>query len=70
MEMKTRLKVLRAEKNITQIELSKATGLNLNLIINLERNNFSLIKKETLETLSKFFGNCPIQDIIYFEKVS
>ena len=70
MKMKTRLKVLRAEKNITQIELSKATGLNLNLIINLERNNFSLIKKDTLETLSKFFGNCPIQDIIYFEKVS
>lgn len=70
MEMKTRLKVLRAEKNITQIELSKATGLNLNLIINLERNNFSLIKKDTLEILSKFFGNCPIQDIIYFEKVS
>lgn len=66
-KMKSGLKVLRAKKDVTQKELALATGINLHFISDLENNKFQRLDRKMLEKLSIYFGNCPIQDIVYFE---
>jgi len=68
--VKSNLKVLMAQKDITQDELAKATNLTRIFINKLANGKIKEVSIESLTKLSTFFDNCPIQDLIYFEKVA
>lgn len=65
--IKCRLKILLAEHNITQKQLSIETGVRLPTISDMCNNKTKHITVETLNTLCKYF-NCDISDIYRYEK--
>jgi putative transcriptional regulator len=64
LKLQTKLKVLRAEQNLTQDQLAKKLGVSRNTIVNLEKGDFSpsffLVWK-----ISKLF-NKPIEEIFNY----
>jgi DNA-binding Xre family transcriptional regulator len=68
--VKSNLKVLMAQKDITQDELAKATNLNRVFINKLANGKIKEVNIQHLAKLSQFFDNCPIQDLLYFEKIA
>lgn len=65
--MKSRLKVLLAEKGLTQGELGKLLNFNMHTISDFANAKVKRIDAEKLQKLCTFF-KCGIQDIIYFEE--
>lgn len=68
--VKSNLKVLMAQKDMTQDELAKATNLTRIFINKLANGKIKAINIDNLVKLSQFFDNCPIQELLYFEKVA
>lgn len=60
-----KLRVRRAEKNISQLELSKVTGIRLQTISDMETEKSKTFSADNLNRLCEFF-NCNIQDIIEY----
>lgn len=54
--MRCRLRVLMAEKEITQIQLRESLGLGSNTISKLYNNRFDRVDRETIEKLCDYFG--------------
>ena len=67
-KMKSRLKVLLAEKEITQQDLCKSLKLDPHFISKLANGKVKRFDTKNIEKLLLFF-NCQIQDLIYWEKV-
>lgn len=68
--VKSNLKVLLAKKGITQEELSDLTKLNRPFINKLANGKLKTVSIENLIKLSIFFDNCPIEELLFFEKVA
>jgi len=66
MIMKSNLKVLMAIKGVTQEKVTADTGINRNLISKLSNGKVERVDTKTLMKLSRYFDNCPIQELIYF----
>jgi len=61
---KTRIKVLRAEKEITQEELAKAIGVSRGTILEIERGTFNPSLKLTFK-IANYFSK-KIDDVFEF----
>lgn len=61
--MKTELKVLRAEKNITQAQLAKVLGVKQNVISSWERGR-SVPRPDMMQRIEDYF-NVPKEDIFF-----
>jgi transcriptional regulator with XRE-family HTH domain len=57
-----RLKQLRAAKGITQLELSRATGLSLSIIAQLEQGETANPRLNTVKALAKGLG-CTLDEL-------
>jgi transcriptional regulator with XRE-family HTH domain len=57
-----RLKKLRMAKGMTQLDLSKATGLSLSIIAQLEQGETANPRLNTVKALAKALG-CKIDDL-------
>ena len=57
--MKSRLKVLMAERDLTQKDLVAALGLGTHTISKLYGNRFRRIDRDTVEKLMNYF-DCPL----------
>ena len=64
--MKNRIKVERAEINITQQQLAEAVGVSRQTIVAIEKNRFLPSTPLALK-ISKFFGK-PVEDIFILEE--
>ncbi len=53
--MKCRLRVLMAEREITQVQLREALGLGSHTISKLYNNRFDRVDRETVEKLCDYF---------------
>ncbi len=53
--MKCRLRVLMAEREITQVQLREALGLGSHTISKLYNNRFDRVDRETIEKLCNYF---------------
>lgn len=60
-----KLKVRRAEKNITQEDLCEATGIRLPTISDMEQGKSKAYKTDNLNRLCSYF-HCSISDIIEY----
>ncbi|MDU4726695.1 MULTISPECIES: helix-turn-helix transcriptional regulator [Clostridium] len=67
MSIKIKLRILMAERNIKQKELSTATGIRPNTISDMINDTYKHISKENLDKLCKYF-NCGVNDIIEYIK--
>ncbi|WP_099313469.1 helix-turn-helix domain-containing protein [Clostridium paraputrificum] len=67
MSIKIKLRILMAERNIKQKELSTATGIRPNTISDMMNDTYKHISKENLDKLCKYF-NCKVEDIIEYIK--
>lgn len=67
MKVVSKLKVLMAEKDITQEELAKEVGISTTFINKLANNKITEIRMEHLYKLRKFF-KCKSEKIIDFEE--
>jgi putative transcriptional regulator len=67
MEIKVRLKELLIERNLTQKELAKLTGLREATITAIARNTTSAINKEHLVKIMKALNITEITRILKFE---
>lgn len=65
--MKNRIKVERAEINITQQQLAEAVGVSRQTIIAIEKNHFLPSTPLALK-ISKFFGK-PVETIYILEEI-
>lgn len=65
MSIKIKLRILMAERNIKQKELSTATGIRPNTISDMMNDTYKHISKENLDKLCKYF-NCKVEDIIEY----
>lgn len=54
--MRCRLRVLMAEKEITQTQLRESLGLGSHTISKLYNNRFDRVDRETIEKLCDYFG--------------
>lgn len=54
--MRCRLRVLMAEREITQIQLRETLGLGSHTISKLYNNRFDRVDRETIEKLCDYFG--------------
>ena len=63
--LKSRLKVLLAEHDMTQTKLSELTGIRPGTITNIVNNNIRQIPVETVCKICKEF-NCDIGDIWHY----
>lgn len=63
-----RLKELLKEKEMTQKELSEATGLRPTTISEIARNNRTTINKEHLEIVMKALGVKEISEIVEYKE--
>lgn len=63
--MYCRLAVLMAEKDpqLTQLRLSKETGLGMMTINRLFNNKFDRVDRATVEKLCKYFGRTSVSDL-------
>ena len=57
--MKSRLKVLMAERDLVQKDLVRDLGLGSHTISKLFNNSFKRVDRETIEKLMNYFG-CPL----------
>ncbi len=64
--MKNRIKVERAEKDITQQQLAEAVGVSRQTIVAIEKNRFLPSTPLTLK-ISKYFGK-PVESIFILEE--
>ncbi len=64
--MKNRIKVERAELNITQQQLAEAVGVSRQTIVAIERNRFLPSTPLALK-ISRFFGK-PLENIFILEE--
>lgn len=64
--MKNRIKVERAEINITQQQLAEAVGVSRQTIVAIEKNRFLPSTPLALK-ISKFFGK-PVESIFILEE--
>jgi Predicted transcriptional regulators len=64
--MKNRIKVERAEINITQQQLADAVGVSRQTIVAIEKNHFFPSTPVALK-ISKFFGK-PVESIFILEE--
>ncbi len=64
--MKNRIKVERAEKDITQQQLAEAVGVSRQTIVAIERNRFLPSTPLALK-ISKYFGK-PVESIFILEE--
>lgn len=67
LKMKSKLKVLLAEKDLTQQELCQQLKLDPHFISKLANGKVKRFETKNIEKLLSFF-NCQIQDLIYWEK--
>lgn len=54
--MKCRLRILMAEREITQVQLREALGLGSHTVSKLYNNRFDRVDRETVEKLCDYFG--------------
>lgn len=59
-----RLKEYRVNRNITQEDLSKKSGISRTTIVNIENGNLKFIRSDTMNALSKAL-NVPVS-ILFF----
>ncbi len=64
--MKNRIKVERAEKDITQQQLAEAVGVSRQTIVAIEKNRFLPSTPLALK-ISKYFGK-PVESIFILEE--
>lgn len=64
--MKNRIKVERAEINVTQQQLAEAVGVSRQTIVAIEKNHFLPSTPLALK-ISKFFGK-PVESIFILEE--
>lgn len=64
--MRNRIKVERAELNITQQQLAEAVGVSRQTIVAIEKNRFLPSTPLALK-ISKFFGK-PVESIFFLEE--
>ena len=60
------VKLARIKKNLSQSELSELTGIGINSIVKIEKDNFGSIKFDTLMKLSKFL-EVPFEELFLKE---
>lgn len=65
--MKSNLKKLLQEKNISQRQLSRDTKVNLKFVNQLANNNVKGLRIDALESMSKYLDNCKLSDLICFD---
>lgn len=65
--MKSNLKKLLQEKNISQRQLSRDTKVNLKFVNQLANNNIKGLRIDALESMSRYLDNCSIKDLICFD---
>lgn len=67
--VKCKLNVKRAEKNISQKELSETLGIRMQTISDMEQGKSKALSVDTIDKLCTFF-NCSISDIWEFQSNS
>lgn len=65
--IKSNLRVLLAERDMTIYDLSRETGCNKDILNRLKRNQSSQISMEMLDKLCNFF-DCQLGDILRIEE--
>lgn len=65
--MKNKLKQLIDDKGVSQIEVSRATGLNKTTINRFYRGYTDRLDLNTIKVLCKYFGLSRIDDLISLE---
>ncbi|GEP65218.1 hypothetical protein CBE01nite_29860 [Clostridium beijerinckii] len=65
MSIKMKLRIKMAEINISQKELSEATGIRPNTLGAYMNDTYKHITKEHLDILCKFF-KCKVEDIVEY----
>ncbi len=64
--MKKRVKVERAEKDVTQLQLAEAMGVSRQTIVAIEKNKF-LPSTPLAIKIARFFGK-PVEEIFILEE--
>ncbi len=64
--MKNRVKVERAEKDVTQLQLAEAMGVSRQTIVAIEKNKF-LPSTPLAIKIARFFGK-PVEEIFILEE--
>lgn len=59
-----RLKEYRVNRNITQEDLSKKSGISRTTIVNIENGNLKFIRSDTMNALSKAL-NVPVSTLFF-----
>ena len=67
-KMHCRLRVLMAEKEVTQRDLVEALGMGSHTISKLYNNSFRRVDKDTVESLMNYF-DCGISDLFIEKEV-
>lgn len=65
--MKNNLKELMADRGVTQIEVSRATGLNKTTVNRFYRGYTDRLDLDTIKVLCRYFGLSKIDDLIPLE---
>lgn len=63
LNLKTKLKILRAERNITQEQLAEALGVKQNVVSTWERGT-AIPKAQMMQKIEDYF-NVPKEDIFF-----
>lgn len=67
MQIKLRIKVLLAERDMTQKDLAEITGLSTRLVSDLANNKTKLYSKDALEKIIKAFDISDINELFKIE---